>query len=147
MVTRTYIRVKPNENVTIRMYVRIMTLERAYPISLEDRLVETNERVNGALADLFELIVEFDRREAYLVDGARNMADWLSYRMGYSERTARDYHRIAGALVYLPAIANAFREGLLTLDKIRWLTEFCTPDEDEVWAHGHRGRGRSSDGR
>ncbi len=103
-------------------------------LTVEDRLVDVHERINRSYAELFDLIIEFERREAYLVDGARNVPDWLGYRFGFSEHTARDLCRIAKSLQSLPAIADAFCEGLLTLDKIRWLTEFCTPVEDEVWA-------------
>ncbi|MGH2760143.1 MAG: DUF222 domain-containing protein [Actinomycetota bacterium] len=104
-------------------------------LTVEDRLVDVHERINRSYADLFDLIVELERREAYLVDGARNMADWLGYRFGYTEQTARELCRVAQALQSLPAIADAFREGLLTLDKVRWLTEFCTIAEDEAWAN------------
>jgi hypothetical protein len=62
------------------------------------------------------------------------MADWLGFRFGYGDHTARELCRVARALVYLPAVHEAFQEGLLTYDKVRWLTEFCTPDEDAVWA-------------
>lgn len=72
-------------------------------LAVEDRLVDVHERINRSYADLFDLIVEFDRREAYLVDGARNMADWLAYRFGYSEHTSRELCRIAAALQSLPA--------------------------------------------
>jgi hypothetical protein len=87
------------------------------------------------LCDLFELIVAFERAEAYKVDGARSAADWLSYRFGYAEHTAREFCRIAGALQYLPAIFEAFRDGLLVLDKVKWLTEYVTPEEDASWAN------------
>lgn len=62
------------------MYVR-MTVEPIATLDIEDRLVAVHERVHSELA-LFDLIIEFDRREAYLVDGARDMPDWLSFRFG-----------------------------------------------------------------
>jgi hypothetical protein len=111
-----------------------MQLDPAGTLAVEDRLVAAHERVHADLAVLLDLIVEFDRREAYLIDGARNMPDWLCFRFGYSERTAREYYRMARALTFLPAIDDMWRCGLLTLDKVRWLTEFCTPDEDVDWA-------------
>ena len=111
-----------------------MQLDVAGTLAVEDRLVAAHERVNADLAVLFDLIVEFDRRDAYVVDGARNMVDWLCYRFGYAERTAREYCRVAHALEFLPAIDEMWRRGLLTYDKVRWLSEFCTPDEDAAWA-------------
>src|SRR5262245_47472460 len=71
IVTRAYVRVKVAAIVTIRMYVRIMTIAQAPPIEAEDRLIATHERVNGGLADLFEQIVDYEQREAYRLDGAR----------------------------------------------------------------------------
>ena len=116
------------------MYVRIMLVHAADTLALEDRLAAVHENVHAELAALFDLIREFERREAYLIDGARNMPDWLCFRFGYAERTAREYCRVSRALGFLPAIDEMWRCGLLTLDKVRWLTEFCTPDEDADWA-------------
>jgi hypothetical protein len=113
----------------------LMDLATAPVIALEDSLVAAHERLNATYCELFDLIVSYERREAYLVDGARSMVDWLSYRLGYSEHSARELCRMAAAVQYLPAIYEAFRAGLLTLDKLRWLTEFCTPPEDAEWAH------------
>ncbi|HYZ91991.1 MAG TPA: DUF222 domain-containing protein [Actinomycetota bacterium] len=111
-----------------------MTLCDLPSLPLEDRMVDVHARINCSYADLFDLIVEFERRDAYRVDGARSMADWLGYRFGFSEHSSRELCRIARSLEFLPAIADAFRDGFLTFDKVRWLTEFCTPSEDESWA-------------
>ncbi len=134
ILTRAYIRVKYFKIVTTRMYVLVMTALAPAALVAEDRLVAAHSRLNAVYCDLFAQILDHERREAYLVDGARSMADWLGYRFGYSEHTARELCRVARALEYLPAIYEAFRDGSLTYDKVRWLTEFCTPDEEAGWA-------------
>jgi hypothetical protein len=88
------------------------------------------------MRELFSLIAEFDRREAYKIDGARSMADWLGYRLGVLDSTARDWCRSANALEGLPEAAASFEDGSLSWDKVRCLTEFATPDEDTSWAQG-----------
>jgi len=104
------------------MYVRVM--------DAEVRLVAAHERECAELRRELAAIAEMDRSEAYRVDGAVSMADWLSYRFGQSEETARQRVRVARALEHLPAIADAMEEGLLHWDKVRWLARFATPEED-----------------
>ncbi len=96
----------------------------------EDAIVAAHNDASRALADLLVFIAEHDRREAWRVDGARSMADWLSYRLGYSDRYARELVVVAKALEFLPAIADSLRAGLLTWEKVKWLASFATIDED-----------------
>jgi hypothetical protein len=63
------------------------------------------------------------------------MADWLAYRLGYSDRYARDLVAVAKALEFLAAIADSLRAGLLTWEKVKWLSRFATIDEDACLAH------------
>jgi hypothetical protein len=113
------------------MYVRFMELT----IRVEDALDEAHARECAALRRQLALIADLDRREAYLVDGAVSMADWVAYKYGWAETNARRRLRAALALEYLPAIAEAFESGLLPWDKVRWLIEFATPVEDAIWAN------------
>jgi hypothetical protein len=107
------------------MYVLVMKA-----LALEDGAVTTHQGWNTQLRRHLAFIAELDRSEAWRVDGALSMADWVSYRFGCSERTARLHVKAGKALEGLPAIANAMEAGLLPWDKIRWLIEFATPDED-----------------
>jgi hypothetical protein len=108
------------------MYVLVM--------GAEDRLVGAKERRCSDLRHALDAIAEMDRTEAYRIDGALSMADWLTYRFGQSEETSRLEVKAARALQYLPAIAEAIEAGLLPWDKVRWLVEFATPDEDAALA-------------
>jgi len=114
------------------MYVRIMEPQEA--LAVEDALDDSYRRQCAELRRELAAIAELDRAEAYRVDGALSMPDWLSFKYGYSEHTARAKTKAAHALEFLPAIGDALEWGLLPWDKVRWLVEFATPDEDESLA-------------
>lgn len=101
---------------------------------VQDRIVALEAKSNAAMADQLAAIVEWDHREAWRADGARTCSDWLSYLFGWSAETARERVRMAHRLDFLPAIAEAFRSGLLSYDKVVWLTRFVTFEEDPAWA-------------
>ena len=101
----------------------------------EDAIVAAHTAMCRELADLLVFVAEHDRREAWRVDGARSMADWVSFRFGYSDRSARDMVTMAKALEFLPAIADSLRAGLLTEEKVRWLSRFATIVEDAQLAN------------
>ena len=101
----------------------------------EDAIVAAHTEMCRSFADMLVFIAEHDRREAYTVDGARTMSDWLAYRFGYSDRYARDLVATAKAIEFLPAIADSLRAGLSTPEKARWLASFATIDEDAKLAN------------
>ena len=101
----------------------------------EDAIVAAHNEMCRHLADLLVFIADHDRREAWRIDGARSMADWVSYRLGYSDRYARDLVMVAKALEFLPAIADSLRAGLLTWEKVKWLASFATIEEDAALAN------------
>jgi hypothetical protein len=103
-----------------------------------DQLRRRMERLcvieNGATAQRFAPIVAFDRAELWRESGARDMEDWMSVRYGMSRTLARKEVCIAHALEERPFISDAFRRGLLSLDKVELLCEFVPPEQDEEWA-------------
>jgi hypothetical protein len=104
-------------------------------LEVEDAIVEASRRQARALHDELTFIAEFDRREAWRTDGARSMVDWLGYRLGYGERTARQRVEAARALEHLPALADGLWEGQISPDKLFWVASFATPGEDVEWLH------------
>jgi hypothetical protein len=79
---------------------------------------------------MFELIAEVDRREAWQHSGARDMAHWLSMRQGISQWKARRWIATAHALETLPRISKAFASGELGIDKVVELTRFATSETE-----------------
>jgi hypothetical protein len=103
-------------------------------LELEDRLAESFRTENRVMRRRLADIVELDRREAWRIDAARSMVDWLCYRFDLAVHTAREYLRVGRALEYLPALADAFEEGHISWDKLRAVIPFATPDEDVALA-------------
>lgn len=101
---------------------------------LEDRVCELQAAENVVRAGLLVAIQEFMATEAWVVDGARSPAEWLAMRLGVSWHHARDLARVAEALTGLPALAEAFREGRLSWDKLRTVTRYATPETDAALA-------------
>jgi hypothetical protein len=89
--------------------------------------------------ELFRLIVQADRREAWRDSGARDMAHWLWMRYGISDWKARRWIAAAHALEGLPLLSQAFSAGELGIDKVVELTRFATAETEArliVWAQG-----------
>jgi hypothetical protein len=103
-------------------------------LEIEDRLAESFVTENRLLRRRLADVVEFDRREAWRIDGARSMVDWLSYRFDLAAHTAHEYLRVGRALEFLPALADAFEEGYISWDKLRAVIPFATPNEDVALA-------------
>lgn len=100
-------------------------------LEIEDRIVARCQRINAELSQLLRDVAEFDRRDAWRVDGAHSMAHWLQMKTSVSDRTAREWVAAAHALESLPQISAAFEEASLSWDQLRPLTSFATADEDE----------------
>ena len=115
------------------MYVRFMatTAEAAPTVAdLEDRVCELQASENLVRARLLEAIADYLATGAWVEDGARSPAEWLSMRLDVSWRHARDLANVAAALPTLPAMAAAFREGRLSWDKLRTVVRYATPETD-----------------
>jgi uncharacterized protein DUF222/HNH endonuclease len=108
-----------------------------------DELIEAADavhcRVSLAQRELFGLIVQIDRCEAWRDSGARDFPHWLCMRYGISDWKARRWIAAAHALEELPLLSEAFASGELGIDKVVKLTRFATPEtEDRLirWAQG-----------
>lgn len=112
------------------------------PVTSDDDLIahadELNALVSSAQRELFDLLREIDRREAYRADGAQSLAQWISIRYGISNWKAERWVQAAEALESLPLVARAFTSGELGIDKVVELTRFATPvtEQDLIsWAY------------
>jgi hypothetical protein len=82
-------------------------------------------------------VAEYDRRGRWRNDGCRDMAQWLSGRLGISNWAARRWVDAAHALERLPAVSEALASGALSMDKVLELARFATADTEKkliTWA-------------
>ena len=102
-----------------------------------DAIVEAIDQLdaiaNGVRVEFLRWIARYDDREGWREDGVMSMADWLTYRRGYSLKYARQVVRIAQALKNLPRIAEAHASGLLSAEKADLLCTIATPDDETEW--------------
>jgi hypothetical protein len=103
---------------------------------IEDEIALLSATIAAATYRLLCLIGELDRRDGWAdpldSNGFRSCAHWLSWRVGLSLGTARQYVRIARALPELPLVCEAFGRGEVTYSKVRAITRIATPDNEEM---------------
>ncbi|MEN8176511.1 MAG: DUF222 domain-containing protein [Pseudomonadota bacterium] len=104
--------------------------------SIADEIAELSALIGAATHRLICLIGELDRRDGWVdpvsSTGFRSCAHWLSWRVGLSLGTARQYVRIAKALPDLARISAAFGAGELSYSKVRAVTRIATPENEEM---------------
>src|SRR4051794_31434119 len=77
------------------------------------------------------LVAEFDRRGGARRSGFRGTAEWLAWRCGLTQRTARDHVRVARALGERPLVREGLASGALSYSKVRALAR-APVGEDEA---------------
>jgi uncharacterized protein DUF222/HNH endonuclease len=99
---------------------------------------EVIERIDSVFAgismghhELLRHIADGDRREIWKNDGCRDMAQWLSGRLGVSNWTARRWVNAAHSIERLPRVSEALESGTLSLDKAVELCRFAAPDTEK----------------
>src|SRR5687768_4967635 len=90
--------------------------------------------MTAASARSLRRVAAMDRDGAWKGSGATCMSGWLAARYGVAAATAREWVRVARALMCLPLIAEAYESGRLSWDQLRPLTRFATPETDARWA-------------
>ncbi|MFN2490348.1 MAG: DUF222 domain-containing protein [Actinomycetota bacterium] len=83
--------------------------------------------ISAAQRKLLSYVAECDRQGRWRRDGCRDMAQWLSARLGIANWTARRWIDAAHALPSLPCLSAALESGTLSLDKTVELCRFATP--------------------
>jgi hypothetical protein len=79
-----------------------------------------------------KLLAEFHQREGWRDTSFGSTADWLAWRIGIHQGTARERLRTALALEVLPKTSLAMDQGQLSFAKVRALTRAATPQNEEV---------------
>jgi hypothetical protein len=86
----------------------------------------------AALAAACEWILEADRGQLFLADGAKSLEEWVSARFGFRHATAAQLVRVARRLQDLPVLRSRFAEGALSLDQVDAISKLATPETEEA---------------
>ena len=96
-----------------------------------ERIVYFDARLRPRMAELLELVGEFDARNGAHRRGFRGTAEWLTFECDIDGRNAREYVRVAKRLRTMPKVAAVFGIGRLAYCKVRELTR-AAETEDEA---------------
>lgn len=100
------------------------------PAARDDAIGELSQLIAAAHAELLDLVAAAAVAGDHEADGATDMAAALVARCRVSTPTAREWTRVADALQSLPALRQAYAEGLLSWDQVRPASWFVTPAVD-----------------
>jgi hypothetical protein len=107
-------------------------------------LIDAVGQLHGVMVcahrQLLRFVAEYEYRKGYVDDGARNMAEWLTARLGISYPTAKRWVRVATKLDTLPAIAAAFEAGRLSFEQVTVLIRMADVHNDAALAELAQGR-------
>lgn len=93
-------------------------------------LVAERRRLEGAEPGWLEVLVDYDRSEAWQLDGFPNCASWLSLACGMARSTAYEKLRVGHQLRRRPVVAEAFRNGEISYSAVRSITSLDSPDPE-----------------
>lgn len=100
--------------------------------ALGEQIAEHATHIDAAIHRLLVDIRAFEAAGGWFKQGARSMAEWLSWRIGWDGNTARDHVRVATALAKLPKIDETLRRGELSYSKVRAMARVATPENEET---------------
>jgi hypothetical protein len=101
--------------------------------ALEKRIGSGSALAHSALAEVAIAAAEFDDIGGWCAPGIRSFAHWLAISAGFDVHTGSELLRVGQALRVLPRIADAFRSGRLSFDKIRQITTVAAPGTEDVF--------------
>ena len=87
---------------------------------------------SAVLAAACDWLIDADRGQRFLADGARNLAEWISARFGLRHSTAAQLVRVAHRLEDLPVLRSRFAAGELSLDQVDSISKLATADTEEA---------------
>ncbi|MEN8377134.1 MAG: hypothetical protein ABFS34_17050, partial [Gemmatimonadota bacterium] len=107
---------------------------------IHERLVEL--AATRAAADFEEAgwLIKADRARVHEHLGFGSLREYLERLFGYGPRQAEERLRVARALVELPQISEALRDGQLCWSAARELSRVAVADTEEVWLAATRGQ-------
>ena len=102
------------------------------PAALRCAVTDMAAHINLADWRFIKLIAAMDRRRGWDERGYCNLGNWLDHRCGLGPCAARERIRIGRALVRLPRIDAAFRDGILSYSKVRAITRVATRETEAM---------------
>ena len=106
----------------------------ADPADLRTRLKRLARGTERNVAELLQLLVEFDDAELYKRDGCRSMPVWMDVYLGIGKIAAFERLRVGRALVDLPVLKSLFSLGQITFSQLREITRYASADTDAEFA-------------
>lgn len=107
----------------------LVSQHRSTP-SLIDDVQRLHREISGLQRQLLVALAALERREAWMDDGARDMAHWVSMQLGVSHWKGSRWLASGRELEDLPVTSAAFDLGDLSLDKVVELTRLATPSRE-----------------
>ena len=93
-------------------------------------LIAKRVLIDTAEAEWLDLLVEFDRRCGFVIDGHRDSVCWLMDNCSMARSTAKDRLRVAYELQRRPLLKEALAEGKISYAKIKVLTRIRDMGDD-----------------
>lgn len=106
---------------------------------LTARVCRLHRDISRLQRELLDTLTQLEDAEAWIEEGARDMAHWTTMQLGISRWKAERWQTSGRALKTLPATADAFERGELGIDKVVELTRFAEFDDEDAlvrWAQG-----------
>ena len=107
--------------------------------ALTARVHRLHRDISRLQRELLDTLTQLEDAEAWIEEGARDMAHWTTMQLGISRWKAERWQTSGRALRTLPATADAFERGDLGIDKVVELTRFAEFDDEDAlvrWAQG-----------
>jgi hypothetical protein len=107
--------------------------------TLIGRVHSLHREIAARQRELLETLAQLETRQAWVDDGARDMAHWTAMHLDVSRWKADRWLGAARAFPSLPATADALGTGELGLDKVVELARFAEFDDEDAlvrWARG-----------
>ncbi len=99
---------------------------------LANRIAEQAAHLDAATHHLLADIRAFDTSAGWYEQGAKSCAHWLTWRIGWTDSTAREHVRVARKLGELPLLDDALRRGAVSYAKVRAITRVATPANEAL---------------
>jgi Domain of unknown function (DUF222) len=100
--------------------------------ALGERIAEQAVHLEAAMHRLLADLQAFDAAGGWATQGFQSCAHWLSWRVGWDLRTARDRVRVANKLPGLPKVAAKLEAGELSYSKARAIVRVATSATEDA---------------